>query len=109
MACSLTRLLRRRSRLRLRHKSSWRRAGAQHYEQARQPRAQSDALTQLAHAYQALGQYRKAVQNLSSALALAQQAGDRTQAATVLGGLGGIYFVTGSFDAAQQALQEGVR
>jgi len=84
-------------------------AAAQRYEQAGQPRAQSDALTQLAHAYQALGQYRKAVQHLSSALALAQKAGDRAQAATVLGGLGGSYFVTGSLDAAQQALQEGVR
>ena len=61
-------------------------AAAQRYEQAHQPRAQSDALTQLAHAYQALGQYRKAVQNLSSALSLAQKAGDRAQAAAVLGG-----------------------
>ena len=75
-------------------------AAAQRYEQARQPRAQSDALTQLAHAYQALGQYRKAVQNLSAALELAQKAGDRAHAATVMGGLGGVYFVTGSFDAA---------
>src|SRR5438309_2481229 len=82
---------------------------AQRYEQARQPRAQSDALTQLAHAYQALGQYRKAVQNLSLALELAQKAGDRAQVVTVLGGLGGSYLVTGSLDAAQQALQEGVR
>jgi tetratricopeptide (TPR) repeat protein len=84
-------------------------AAAQRYEQAQQPRAQSVALTQLARAYQALGQYRKAVQNLSSALELAQKAGDRAQEATVLGGLGGYYFVTGSLDAAQQALQEGVR
>jgi len=84
-------------------------AAAQHYEQARQPRAQSDALTQLARAYQALGQYRKAVQNLSLALELAQKSGDRAQAAAVLGGLGRISFVTGSLDAAQQALQEGLR
>ena len=66
-------------------------AAAQRYEQAGQPRAQSDALTQLAHAYQALGQYRKAVQHLSSALALAQKAGDRAQTATVLGRLAGVY------------------
>ena len=45
-------------------------AAAQRYEQAQQPRAQSDALTQLARAYQALGQYRKAMQNFSSALEL---------------------------------------
>jgi CHAT domain-containing protein len=84
-------------------------AAAQRYEQARQPRAQSEALTQLAHAYQALGQYRKAVQHLSLALELARKAGDRAQAAIVLGGLGGLYLVSGSLDAAQQALQEGVR
>src|SRR5262245_61783014 len=70
-------------------------AAAQRYEQAQQPRAHSNALTQLARAYQALGQYRKAVQNFSSALELAQKAEDRAQEATVLGGLGGYYFVTG--------------
>jgi CHAT domain-containing protein len=84
-------------------------AAAQRYEQARQPRAQSEALTQLAQAYQALGHYRKAVEHLSVALELARKAGDRAQAATVLGGLGGLYLVSGSLDAAQQALQEGVR
>jgi CHAT domain-containing protein len=87
---------------------SWQDA-AQRYAQAGQPRAQSAALTQLAHAYQALGQYRKASQNLSSALELARKAGDRVQVATVLGSLGGTYFVSGSLDAAQQALQEGLR
>jgi CHAT domain-containing protein len=82
---------------------------AQSYEQAGQPRDQSVALTQLARAYQALGQYRKAVQSLSAAFELAQKAGDRVQTATVLGSLGGTYFVTGSLDAAQKALQEGLR
>src|SRR5262245_42092835 len=67
----------------------------QRYEQARQPRGQSAALTQLAQAYQALGQYRLAAQSLSSALALAQQAGDRVQIATVLGSLGRVSLVTG--------------
>jgi CHAT domain-containing protein len=87
---------------------SWQDA-AQGYAQAGQPRAQSVALTQLAHAYQALGQYRKAEQSLASALELAQKAEDRVQIATVLGSLGGIYFVTDALDAAQQALQEGLR
>jgi CHAT domain-containing protein len=87
---------------------SWQDA-AQRYAQAGQPRAQSVALTQLARAYQALGQYRKASQNLSSALELAQKAGDRAQTATVLGALGGISLVTDSLDAAQQALQDGLR
>ncbi len=87
---------------------SWQDA-AQRYAQASQPRAQSVALTQLARAYQALGQYRKAEQSLASALELAQKAGDQVQVATVLGSLGGIYFVSGALDAAQQALQEGLR
>jgi CHAT domain-containing protein len=82
---------------------------AQLYAQAGEPRAQSVALTQLARAYQALGHYRKASQNLSAALELARQAEDRVQIATVLGGLGGTYFVSGSLDAAQQVLQEGLR
>lgn len=81
----------------------------QRYAQAGQPRAQSVALTRLARAYQALGQYRKAGQSLSSALELAQKAEDRVQIATVLGNLGGAHFVSGSLDAAQQALQEGLR
>ncbi len=82
---------------------------ARHHEQARQPRGQSTALTQLAHAYQALGQYRQAAQSLSSALALAQQAGDRIQVATVLGSLGRVSLVTGPLEAAQSTLQEGLR
>src|ERR671937_362290 len=79
---------------------SWQEA-AQRYAQAHQPRAQSVALTQLARAYQALGQYRTAGQSLSTALELARQTGDRVQVATVLGSQGGIYFVSGSLDAAQ--------
>jgi CHAT domain-containing protein len=87
---------------------SWQDA-AQGYAQAGQPRAQSVALTQLARAYQALGQYRKAEQSLALALELAQQAGDQVQIAMVLGSLGGLYFVRDALDAAQQALQEGLR
>lgn len=47
------------------------------------------ALTQLARAYQALGQYRKAEQNLTLALELARKAEDQVQIATILGSLGG--------------------
>ncbi len=65
-------------------------AAADHYKQAGQPRGQTTALTQLAHAYQALGQYRKAVQ-------------------TVLGSLGQVSLITGPLDAAQETLQEGLR
>jgi hypothetical protein len=47
------------------------------------------ALTQLARAYQVLGQYRQAGQSPSSVLELAQKAGNQVQIATVLGSLGG--------------------
>jgi tetratricopeptide (TPR) repeat protein len=67
---------------------SWQDA-AQRYAQAGQPRAQSMALTQLARAYQVLGQYRQAGQSPSSVLELAQKAGNQVQIATVLGSLGG--------------------
>ena len=87
---------------------SWQGA-AQRYAQAGQPRVQSEALTQLAHAYQALGQYHKAEQSLSLALDLAQKAGDWVQAATVLGSLGGLSLATGALDAAQQVVQDGLR
>lgn len=84
-------------------------AAVQHYEHARQPRSQSQALTHLAHAYQALGQYRQALHSLSSAFALAQQAGDRNQVATVLGSLGQLRLSTGALETAQRELQEGLR
>src|SRR6266498_3625372 len=84
-------------------------AAADHYKQAGQPRGQTTALTQLAHAYQALGQYRKAVQSLSLALEIAQKAQDHVQVATVLGSLGQVSLITGPLDAAQETLQEGLR
>lgn len=84
-------------------------AAAQRYEHARQPQGHSVARLRLAHAYQALGQYRKALHQLALALELAQQAGDHVQAATVLGGLGQVYLITGPLAAAQSALQDGLR
>src|SRR5205807_2454621 len=84
-------------------------AAADHYKQARQPRGQTTALTQLAYTYQALGQYRKAVQSLSLALEVAQETQDHVQVATVLGSLGQVYNITGPLDAAQETLQAGLR
>ena len=49
----------------------WREAAGL-YEQAAKPRQQSQALTHLAQAYQALGHYQEAFSSLTSALALAQ-------------------------------------
>src|SRR5215475_14598757 len=47
-------------------------AAADYYARTRQPQAQSAALTHLAQAYQALGQYRQALHSLTTALQLAQ-------------------------------------
>ena len=87
---------------------SWREA-VRLYGRAQQPAAQSAALTQLAQAYQALGQYQQAIKSFTAALELAEQIGDRTQVATVLGGLGGVHSITGPAQEAQRYLDNGLR
>jgi len=69
------------------------------------PYAQSVALTLLAQVYQALGQYRQALQHLDAALALAQQAGERGHIASILGTIGSVYLSTGPTDTALRYLQ----
>lgn len=81
---------------------------AQLYEKAGQPRQQSEALAQLSQAYQAIGQYRKALESLESALTLARKSDDRTQIASVLGSLGNAYIAVGPADQAQRYLSEGL-
>ncbi|MBI3800792.1 MAG: CHAT domain-containing protein [Deltaproteobacteria bacterium] len=83
----------------------WREA-ARLYEQAAQPGQQSEALTHLAQADQALGQYQEVFSNLSLALALAKQSGDQTQTASVLHSLGNAYLATGSTDNAYRSFNE---
>lgn len=58
-----------------------------------QPRAQSQALTHLAQAYQALGHYKKSQASLNQALVLAQQVKDRSQVAAIIGSLCNVYGV----------------
>jgi CHAT domain-containing protein/Tfp pilus assembly protein PilF len=84
---------------------SWREA-AQLYEKDKQPTAQSTALTHLSQAYQALGQYRKALESLEAALALAEKSADRMQIASVLGSLGNVYIATGPVDKAARYLHQ---
>ncbi|HWN08485.1 MAG TPA: CHAT domain-containing protein, partial [Pyrinomonadaceae bacterium] len=67
------------------------------------------ALIHVAQAYQALGQYRDAVQNLESALALAEKSNDRAQVAIALGTLGNVYLATGPAETARKYLDEGLR
>jgi len=88
--------------------SSWREA-ARLYEAEQKFSQQSSALIHLAQAYQALGQYRDAVQNLESALALAEKSNDRAQVAIALGTLGNVYLATGPAETARKYLDEGLR
>jgi CHAT domain-containing protein/Tfp pilus assembly protein PilF len=87
---------------------SWREA-ARLYEAEQKFSQQSSALIHLAQAYQALGQYRDAVQNLESALALAEKSNDRTQVAIALAALGNVYIATGPSEIARKYLDEGLR
>ncbi len=85
---------------------SWRQA-ARLYDHETQPRAHSDVLVHLSRAYQALGQHQRTLQSLSTAVALAEQAGDRTHFAAVLGSLGNAFLLIGSAEAAAPFLRQG--
>ena len=86
---------------------SWTEA-ARLYGQQGKAAEHSTVLTQLAQAYQALGQYRLALQSLQSALQLAEQSGDRAHIAAVLGSLGNAYIITGPPEKAAQSLRQGL-
>lgn len=76
------------------------------YEREKKFSQQTNALTHLAQAYQAVGQYKEAFKNLESALVLSEKSGDRTQTALVLGALGNLYVATGPPDIALKYLNE---
>ena len=87
---------------------SWTEA-ARLYEAEQKPKEQSNALIHLAQSYQALGQYKEALRNLESSLALAEKLGDRTQTAVALGALGNVYIAAGPPEMALKYLNEGLR
>jgi CHAT domain-containing protein/Tfp pilus assembly protein PilF len=84
------------------------RGAAQLYESEGKLSQQSAALIYLSQAYQALGHYQEAKQNLELAVTLAKKAGDRAQMALALGNLGNLYIATGPADMAQGNLHEGL-
>ena len=88
--------------------SNWREA-ARLFEAEEKFSQQSNALVHLAQAYQALGLYRDALQNVDLALAVAEKAGDRTQAAIALASAGNLYIATGPAEIARKYLDEAVR
>ena len=87
---------------------SWREA-ARVYEAEQKFSQQSSALIHLAQAYQALGQYGDALQNLDAALALAEKSNDKTQGAIALATMGNVYIATGPSEIARKYLDEGLR
>jgi len=70
---------------------------------------QSSALIRTAQAYQSLGQYRDALKDLESALALAESSRDRAQAALALGMIGDVYIAIGPAETALKYLHEALR
>ena len=76
------------------------------FEQAGKPREESNALTHLSQAYEALGVYTKAVTSLELALARAGQAGDQTQTAAVLGSLGNALIAVRRTEDAHRSLTD---
>lgn len=76
------------------------------YEQARQPREESEALSSLAQAYASLGLYAKAVTSLEIALDRAKQSGEQGRIAAVLGTLGGALAAVGRAEQAHRSLTD---
>ena len=81
-------------------------AAARLYDEIKQPQERSVALTHLAHAYEALGHADRAEDSLRTALPLAETAGDRAQAALILGHLGELALSAGNVAEAERLVRE---
>ena len=69
---------------------------------------QTEAVTYLAFVHESLGQYRKALQQLELAQALAQRTGSQNRLAPILGRIGGDYLALGQMEAADKVYVEAV-
>ena len=78
---------------------------AQAYEKQGEVAGRISALTHLAHAQSALGQYHQAATNLGTALELAQAAGDRRRAASIGAALGTVFIALGPPETAETYLR----
>ena len=78
---------------------------AQAYEKQGEVAGRISALTHLAHAQSALGQYHQAATNLGTALELAQAAGDRRRAASIGAALGNVFIALGPPETAETYLR----
>ena len=78
---------------------------ARGYEEASKPSHRVHALARLARAQMELGQYRQAVVNLETALAVASALGDRKQMGAVLAALGAAHVALGPPESAEAYLK----
>ena len=85
----------------------WREA-AKLYEKEGKLSKQSEVLTKMSRAYQSIGQYKKALENLEFALTLARKSGNRVRIASVLGSIGDVYIAIGPADKAYHFLNKGL-
>jgi CHAT domain-containing protein len=83
---------------------SWASA-AQGYEKQGQVAGRISALTHLAHAQSGLGQYQQAAASLTTALDLANAAGDRRRAASIGAALGNVFIALGPPETAETYLR----
>jgi CHAT domain-containing protein len=84
---------------------AWQQAAAA-FEREGNPREYAATLVQLAHALQSIGESRRAVAVLETALSVAERDGDRRNVAPVLGALGSACLVIGAAERAQTYLGE---
>lgn len=72
------------------------------YAERDEPMQQTEAVTYLAYAYESLGQYRKAIQQLELAQALAERTGSQDRLTAILGRIATDYLAVGQLEAADK-------